>query len=161
MLAGDAAHIHSPIGGQGMNTGIGDAENLTWKLALIVGGRADAGLLEPTPPSVVHWPPRCSAPPPTTRKSLSAKVFWRVRSEPDLHPAARLPEGAAESDAHRVAALGHLSERAAGQPPRARTPARGSHTRPRMCAPRRQLNLVVCRTATRMGRPRSPRHVHR
>ncbi|CAM4505271.1 FAD-dependent monooxygenase [Nocardia ninae] len=46
LLAGDAAHIHSPIGGQGMNTGIGDAENLAWKLALVVGGRADAQLLD-------------------------------------------------------------------------------------------------------------------
>ena len=36
LLAGDAAHIHSPLGGQGMNTGIGDAENLAWKLALVV-----------------------------------------------------------------------------------------------------------------------------
>ncbi|MGW0247237.1 FAD-dependent monooxygenase [Nocardia goodfellowii] len=46
LLAGDAAHIHSPIGGQGMNTGIGDAENLAWKLALVVGGRAEADLLD-------------------------------------------------------------------------------------------------------------------
>jgi 2-polyprenyl-6-methoxyphenol hydroxylase-like FAD-dependent oxidoreductase len=46
LLAGDAAHIHSPLGGQGMNTGIGDAENLAWKLALVISGRADAGLLE-------------------------------------------------------------------------------------------------------------------
>ena len=46
MLAGDAAHIHSPLGGQGMNTGIGDAENLAWKLALVISGRADAGLLD-------------------------------------------------------------------------------------------------------------------
>jgi 2-polyprenyl-6-methoxyphenol hydroxylase-like FAD-dependent oxidoreductase len=46
LLAGDAAHIHSPLGGQGMNTGIGDAENLAWKLALVVLGRADAGLLD-------------------------------------------------------------------------------------------------------------------
>jgi 4,5-epoxidase len=45
-LAGDAAHIHSPFGGQGMNTGIGDAENLAWKLALVVTGRADAALLD-------------------------------------------------------------------------------------------------------------------
>ena len=46
LLAGDAAHIHSPLGGQGMNTGMGDAENLAWKLALVVSGRADAGLLD-------------------------------------------------------------------------------------------------------------------
>jgi 4,5-epoxidase len=46
LLAGDAAHIHSPLGGQGMNTGIGDAENLAWKLALVVTGRAGAGLLD-------------------------------------------------------------------------------------------------------------------
>lgn len=46
LLAGDAAHVHSPLGGQGMNTGIGDAENLAWKLALVVTGRAGAGLLD-------------------------------------------------------------------------------------------------------------------
>ena len=45
-LAGDAAHIHSPVGGQGMNTGIQDAANLAWKLALVVAGRADPKLLE-------------------------------------------------------------------------------------------------------------------
>jgi 4,5-epoxidase len=37
-LAGDAAHVHSPLGGQGMNIGIGDAENLAWKLALVANG---------------------------------------------------------------------------------------------------------------------------
>jgi 4,5-epoxidase len=46
LLAGDAAHIHSPLGGQGMNTGIGDAENLAWKLALVIFGRADQSLLD-------------------------------------------------------------------------------------------------------------------
>ena len=45
LLAGDAAHIHSPVGGQGMNTGMGDAENLAWKLALVVQGRAEERLL--------------------------------------------------------------------------------------------------------------------
>jgi hypothetical protein len=45
-LAGDAAHIHSPIGAQGMNTGIQDALNLGWKLALMVKGQASARLLE-------------------------------------------------------------------------------------------------------------------
>ncbi|MEV0637497.1 FAD-dependent monooxygenase [Streptomyces sp. NPDC050619] len=45
-LAGDAAHIHSPAGGQGMNTGIQDALNLGWKLALVCQGAAPEGLLE-------------------------------------------------------------------------------------------------------------------
>ena len=42
-LLGDAAHIHSPVGGQGMNTGIGDAVNLAWKLAAVLQGRAPTG----------------------------------------------------------------------------------------------------------------------
>jgi 2-polyprenyl-6-methoxyphenol hydroxylase-like FAD-dependent oxidoreductase len=44
-LAGDAAHVHSPAGGQGMNTGIQDAVNLGWKLAYVLNGRGDAELL--------------------------------------------------------------------------------------------------------------------
>ncbi|MFF7361733.1 FAD-dependent monooxygenase [Streptomyces sp. NPDC008125] len=46
LLAGDAAHVHSPFGGQGMNTGLGDAENLAWKLALVASGRARERLLD-------------------------------------------------------------------------------------------------------------------
>jgi 2-polyprenyl-6-methoxyphenol hydroxylase-like FAD-dependent oxidoreductase len=45
-VAGDAAHIHSPAGAQGMNTGIGDAYNLAWKLALVIKGVAAERLLE-------------------------------------------------------------------------------------------------------------------
>lgn len=45
-LAGDAAHIHSPAGGQGMNTGMQDAHNLAWKLALVHRGDARGALLE-------------------------------------------------------------------------------------------------------------------
>ena len=45
-LAGDAAHVHSVVGGQGMNTGIQDAFNLGWKLAAVVHGRAHAALLD-------------------------------------------------------------------------------------------------------------------
>jgi len=45
-LVGDAAHIHSPVGGQGMNTGLQDAYNLAWKLALVLSARADPALLE-------------------------------------------------------------------------------------------------------------------
>jgi 2-polyprenyl-6-methoxyphenol hydroxylase-like FAD-dependent oxidoreductase len=45
-LAGDAAHIHSPVGGQGMNMGIQDAYNLAWKLALVVRGAGRESLLD-------------------------------------------------------------------------------------------------------------------
>ena len=45
-LAGDSAHIHTPAGGQGMNTGIQDAYNLAWKLALVLKGLASERLLE-------------------------------------------------------------------------------------------------------------------
>ena len=45
-LVGDAAHIHSPAGGQGMNIGIQDAYNLAWKLALVINGKAKLSLLE-------------------------------------------------------------------------------------------------------------------
>jgi 2-polyprenyl-6-methoxyphenol hydroxylase-like FAD-dependent oxidoreductase len=44
-LAGDSAHIHSPAGGQGMNTGIQDAFNLAWKIALVVHGKSPVSLL--------------------------------------------------------------------------------------------------------------------
>ena len=46
LLAGDAVHIHTPAGGQGMNTGITDAHNLGWKLALVAAGRAPGQLLD-------------------------------------------------------------------------------------------------------------------
>jgi len=45
-LLGDAAHIHTPVGGQGMNTGIGDAINLAWKLQAVLAGRASDALLD-------------------------------------------------------------------------------------------------------------------
>jgi 2-polyprenyl-6-methoxyphenol hydroxylase-like FAD-dependent oxidoreductase len=46
LLAGDAAHIHAPLGGQGLNLGIGDAVNLGWKLAATIHGTAPEGLLD-------------------------------------------------------------------------------------------------------------------
>jgi len=46
LLAGDAAHIHSPLGGQGLNLGLGDAMNLGWKLAVTIRGDAPEGLLD-------------------------------------------------------------------------------------------------------------------
>jgi 2-polyprenyl-6-methoxyphenol hydroxylase-like FAD-dependent oxidoreductase len=54
-LAGDAGHVHSPVGGQGMNTGIGDAVNLAWKLAAVLQGRAAAGLLDTYEPERIPF----------------------------------------------------------------------------------------------------------
>jgi 2-polyprenyl-6-methoxyphenol hydroxylase-like FAD-dependent oxidoreductase len=60
-LLGDAAHIHSPVGGQGMNTGIGDAVNLAWKLAAVVHGRAHASLLDSYEPERIAFARRLVA----------------------------------------------------------------------------------------------------
>jgi 2-polyprenyl-6-methoxyphenol hydroxylase-like FAD-dependent oxidoreductase len=60
-VLGDAAHIHSPVGGQGMNTGIGDAINLAWKLAAVLKGRADASLLDSYEPERIAFARRLVA----------------------------------------------------------------------------------------------------
>jgi 2-polyprenyl-6-methoxyphenol hydroxylase-like FAD-dependent oxidoreductase len=60
-LLGDAAHIHSPVGGQGMNTGISDAINLAWKLADVLQGRAAARLLDSYEPERIAFARRLVA----------------------------------------------------------------------------------------------------
>ncbi|HJU86026.1 MAG TPA: FAD-dependent monooxygenase, partial [Gemmatimonadota bacterium] len=60
-LLGDAAHIHSPVGGQGMNTGIGDAVNLAWKLSAVVKGRAPESLLDTYEPERIAFARRLVA----------------------------------------------------------------------------------------------------
>ena len=62
LVAGDAAHIHSPLGGQGLNLGLGDAINLGWKLAATIQQRAPEGLLDtyyterhPIGEQVLNW----------------------------------------------------------------------------------------------------------
>jgi 2-polyprenyl-6-methoxyphenol hydroxylase-like FAD-dependent oxidoreductase len=54
-LLGDAAHVHSPVGGQGMNTGIGDAVNLAWKLASVLQGRSRMDLLDTYEPERIAF----------------------------------------------------------------------------------------------------------
>jgi hypothetical protein len=54
-LLGDAAHIHSPVGGQGMNTGIGDSANLGWKLAAAAASRIDARVLDTYEPERIAF----------------------------------------------------------------------------------------------------------
>jgi hypothetical protein len=60
-LSGDAAHVHSPVGGQGMNTGIGDAVNLAWKLAAVLRGDADDRLLATYEPERIGFARRLVA----------------------------------------------------------------------------------------------------
>ncbi len=54
-LLGDAAHVHSPVGGQGMNTGIGDAINLAWKLAAVLQARAPESILDSYEPERIGF----------------------------------------------------------------------------------------------------------
>jgi 2-polyprenyl-6-methoxyphenol hydroxylase-like FAD-dependent oxidoreductase len=54
-LLGDAAHVHSPVGAQGMNTGIGDAINLAWKLAAVIKGEATLPLLDSFQPERIRF----------------------------------------------------------------------------------------------------------
>lgn len=54
-LAGDAGHVHSPVGGQGMNTGLMDATNLAWKLAAVAKGLADPKLLDTYEPERIPF----------------------------------------------------------------------------------------------------------
>ena len=68
-LLGDAAHIHSPVGGQGMNTGIGDAVNLAWKLAAALRGRADQSVLDTYEPERIAFARRLVA---TTDQAFTA-----------------------------------------------------------------------------------------
>ena len=60
-LLGDAAHVHSPVGGQGMNTGIGDAVNLAWKLAAVLNGGAKGSLLATYEPERIGFARRLVA----------------------------------------------------------------------------------------------------
>ena len=75
-LLGDAAHIHSPVGGQGMNTGIGDAINLAWKLAAVLTCRAPATLLDSYQPERIAFARRLVA--------TTDRVFTFVTAEGPL-----------------------------------------------------------------------------
>jgi hypothetical protein len=81
-LLGDAAHIHSPVGGQGMNTGIGDAVNLGWKLAAVLRGRADASILDTFEPERIAFARRLVA--------TTDQAFTAVTSNGDLARLVRL-----------------------------------------------------------------------
>jgi 2-polyprenyl-6-methoxyphenol hydroxylase-like FAD-dependent oxidoreductase len=90
-LLGDAAHIHSPVGGQGMNTGIGDAVNLSWKLAAVLRGRSSLSILDTYEPERIAFARRLVA---TTDRAFTVVTspgrfarFVRVMIAPRLLPA--------------------------------------------------------------------------
>jgi 2-polyprenyl-6-methoxyphenol hydroxylase-like FAD-dependent oxidoreductase len=68
-LLGDAGHVHSPVGGQGMNTGIGDAVNLAWKLAAVLRQQADPRILDTYEPERIAFAQRLVA---TTDRAFTA-----------------------------------------------------------------------------------------
>ena len=89
-LLGDAAHIHSPVGGQGMNTGIGDAVNLAWKLAAALKDASGAALLDSYEPERIAFARRLVA---TTDQAFTAVIsssalarFVRTKVLPALAP---------------------------------------------------------------------------
>src|SRR5262249_41596136 len=81
-LLGDAAHIHSPVGGQGMNTGIGDSVNLAWKLAAVVRRRAGVRILDTYEPERIAFARRLVA--------TTDRVFTGVTSSTAAARALRL-----------------------------------------------------------------------
>jgi 2-polyprenyl-6-methoxyphenol hydroxylase-like FAD-dependent oxidoreductase len=90
-LLGDAAHIHSPVGGQGMNTGIGDAVNLAWKLAASLKEPLSDALLNSYEPERIAFAQRLVA---TTDRAFTAVIspgawarFVRTKALPALAPA--------------------------------------------------------------------------
>jgi hypothetical protein len=89
-LLGDAAHIHSPVGGQGMNTGIGDAVNIAWKLAAVLRNRSRPQILDTYEPERIAFARRLVA---TTDRAFtivtsSGRIarFIRTRVVPLLLP---------------------------------------------------------------------------
>jgi len=95
-LLGDAGHIHSPVGGQGMNTGIGDAINLGWKLAHVIQRRANPSLLDTYEPerigfarSLVATTDRAFTP--LTAEGISGEVTRRLIAPLIFSVAVRFP----------------------------------------------------------------------
>lgn len=75
-ILGDAGHLHSPAGGQGMNTGIGDAFNLSWKLAAVLHGKAASSLLETYETERIAFARRLVA---TTDKAFQTIINQKLR----------------------------------------------------------------------------------
>ncbi|MFF1699295.1 FAD-dependent monooxygenase [Streptomyces sp. NPDC058257] len=120
LLAGDAAHLHFPIGAQGLSTGLLDALNLGWKLAFTVRGAAAPGLLDSYD---------------TERRPAAARLLEQIRTQADLMRPGRTPGSLAElaalmgpdgDDSDTDAVLGRIGLLVSGQdavlPPRSAGP---------------------------------------
>jgi 2-polyprenyl-6-methoxyphenol hydroxylase-like FAD-dependent oxidoreductase len=134
-LAGDAAHVHSPAGAQGMNTGIQDATNLAWKLALACQGAAAAELLDtyeleraPVGRRVLRLTDRAF----TVATSTSPLLRWGRTQLPRLAPLALhlTPARAAAFRTISQLAIGYRHSPAASNGPHA--PRRGPHAGDRL-----------------------------
>ena len=107
-LLGDAAHVHSPVGGQGMNTGIGDAVNLAWKLAAALKQPPNDSLLDSYEPERIAFARRLVA---TTDRAFTLVIsngafarFVRTKVIPSVAPAL-----------FRLSAMGRLAFRTVSQ----------------------------------------------
>ncbi|MFI1919156.1 FAD-dependent monooxygenase [Nocardia sp. NPDC020380] len=138
-FAGDAAHVHPPFGGQGMNTGIQDAFNLGWKLAAVLDGSAGSELLDTYDQE---------------RHPVAERVLFNVRAQGAL-----MNRGAADSDINELRALftelvtladtrTYLAEMLSGQASRYSMPAAPDH--PLLGRPARDLELPEERLFVRL-----------
>ena len=98
LLAGDAAHVHSPAGGQGLNTGVQDAVNLGWKLAQVVNETSPESLLD-----TYH----------AERHPVAARVLRNTMAQVALSPPDERIGGVAR---HHVRAAAAWTSRASGSP---------------------------------------------
>ena len=152
-LLGDAAHVHSPMGGQGMNTGLQDAYNLAWKLALVVEGRADAALLDSYEAGAHPGRAAPAARRPTARSSCVVSDGWfaaLLRTRIIARVAATRDDVRARAASSRSAP----SRRSASAIRRARCRRRSPACR-RARRGRRPLPVAAAQAAERTARPRT------
>ena len=154
-LLGDAAHVHSPVGGQGMNTGIGDAVNLAWKLAGVLRGAAPAALLDSYEPERIAFARRLVA---TTDRAVPAGHARQRSGRRDPHalvpPVLRALVSQRRDPPlpvpHRLPDRDHLPARSAlpRAGPARSTPAIGCRSCPRRRVP---ALLTTCSRCRRHG----------
>lgn len=160
-LAGDAAHIHLPIGAQGISAGVGDVVNLGWKLAAAVKGHAPRACSTPTTPSATRSAPASSTTPWSSAPSTSAaprpsrcatcSPSWSRSRTYDVTSSAWSPAWTSPTAPSR--AVTRCS--AAGCPTRNCWSATRRRARTSCCT-RAARSSSTCTTTRRCARPRPP-----